>query len=115
VRSFDFGRYALCSCVVAAMLAGCGEPQPPIGAPGAVPQSRVVATHAAHGTSWMLPEAKGEDRLYVGSAIGAYVLSYPGGQPQGQIDSVSEAVRLCSDWVGNGYILSSLSARGDNL
>lgn len=29
-------RYALCSCVAAAILAGCGGSQPPIGAPGAM-------------------------------------------------------------------------------
>jgi hypothetical protein len=30
----DFSRYALSSCVDAAMLAGYGGSQPPIGAPG---------------------------------------------------------------------------------
>jgi hypothetical protein len=34
MRSLGFGRYVLCSCVVAAMLADCGAAQPPIGAPG---------------------------------------------------------------------------------
>jgi len=37
-----FSRYALGSCVAAAMLAGCGGSQPPIGAPGAVPQNTVT-------------------------------------------------------------------------
>ena len=46
MRRLDFGRMALCSCVAAAMLAGCGGPQPPIGAPAAVPQSRASAAHA---------------------------------------------------------------------
>ena len=36
----------LSSCVAAAMLAGCGGSQPPIGAPGAMQQSRAIATHA---------------------------------------------------------------------
>ena len=43
----DFGRYALCSCVAAAMLAGCGGSLPPIGAPGPMPQSSAIAAHAA--------------------------------------------------------------------
>ena len=38
-------RYAL-SVSAAAMLAGCGGSQPPIGAPGAVPQASTNATHA---------------------------------------------------------------------
>jgi hypothetical protein len=35
-------RYALCSGVAVAMLAGCGGSQPPIGAPGAMPHSVIV-------------------------------------------------------------------------
>jgi sugar lactone lactonase YvrE len=34
-----FGRYAVSGCVAVAMLAGCGGSQPPIGAPGAMPQT----------------------------------------------------------------------------
>ena len=51
-------RYSLCSCVASAMLAGCGGSQPPIGAPGTMPQSRTIATQAKHSGSWMLPEYK---------------------------------------------------------
>jgi hypothetical protein len=40
MKSLDFSRYALSSCVAVAMLAGCGESQPPIGAPGAMPRGR---------------------------------------------------------------------------
>ena len=57
MKSLGFGRVTLCSCVAAAMLAGCGGSQPPIGAPGAMPQTSALAAHADRGTSWMLPEA----------------------------------------------------------
>jgi len=40
MKSFDFGHYALCSCVAAALLAGCGGSQPQIGAPGAIRKPR---------------------------------------------------------------------------
>jgi uncharacterized repeat protein (TIGR03803 family) len=40
MRSLELSRFALLSCAAAAMLASCGGSQPPIGAPGAVPQSR---------------------------------------------------------------------------
>jgi hypothetical protein len=43
MKSLEFGRCALSIGVVAAMLAGCGGSQPPIGAPGAMPQSRARA------------------------------------------------------------------------
>jgi hypothetical protein len=39
MKGLDFRRYALSACVSVAMLAGCGGSQPPIGAPGAMPQS----------------------------------------------------------------------------
>jgi hypothetical protein len=38
MKSLGLGRVALCICATAAMLAGCGGSQPPIGAPGAMPQ-----------------------------------------------------------------------------
>jgi uncharacterized repeat protein (TIGR03803 family) len=42
MKSLDFGRYVLSSCVAAAMLAGCGGSQPPIGAPDATLQRRLL-------------------------------------------------------------------------
>jgi hypothetical protein len=48
----DFSRYALTSCA-AALLAGCGGSQPPIGAPGAMPQTSALTMHAERGKSWM--------------------------------------------------------------
>jgi uncharacterized repeat protein (TIGR03803 family) len=53
MKSLDFGRMALCSCVAAAMLAGCGvlrqaqDDTPLIGAPGAMPQKPAIARAAA--------------------------------------------------------------------
>jgi DNA-binding beta-propeller fold protein YncE len=41
------------------MLGGCGGSQPPIGAPGAMPQRAQITGHADRGTSRMAPEAKG--------------------------------------------------------
>jgi uncharacterized repeat protein (TIGR03803 family) len=43
VRISDLGRHALTSFVAAAMLAGCGGSQPPIGTPGAMAQSAAQA------------------------------------------------------------------------
>jgi uncharacterized repeat protein (TIGR03803 family) len=44
-----FNRYALSISVAAALLAACGGPQPPIGAPGATAQSRAPVPH---GDGW---------------------------------------------------------------
>ena len=63
--------------VVAAMLSGCGGSQPPIGQPGAMPQTSAFATHADRGKSWMLPEANADDLLYVADeGVGIIVYSY---------------------------------------
>jgi hypothetical protein len=53
--SSDVSRYMLGGFPVATMLAGCGESQPPIGAPGRMPQSQgsAIATSAERGGSWM--------------------------------------------------------------
>ena len=53
MRTLGSHRYAF-SFSLAALLAGCGGSQPPIGAPSAMPQSRAIATHAERGGSWML-------------------------------------------------------------
>ena len=57
------------------LLAACGGSQPPIGAPGAIPQSRAIATHAERGGSWMLPQAAQEYKV-AGPLV--YVTNYAG-------------------------------------
>lgn len=46
-----FNCYAFSISVAAALLAGCYGSQPPVGAPGAMPQSHPIATHAKHSGS----------------------------------------------------------------
>jgi hypothetical protein len=108
MKSLDFGRYALCNCMVAAMLAGCGASQPLIGAPGAMPQAGAIAKNADRSKSWMLPEAKGEDLIYaVGGCGGTCILSYPSGKVVGAItgyDGGGTYSADCSDANGNVYI-----------
>jgi hypothetical protein len=48
MRTSTFNRYALGISAAAAMLAGCGGSQPPIGVPGAMPQRSAIATHVRH-------------------------------------------------------------------
>ncbi|MFY9720560.1 MAG: hypothetical protein WAK16_13055 [Candidatus Cybelea sp.] len=51
MRSLSLSRYAVSSCATAALLAGCGGSQPPINAPGAMPHSRAISSHADRGAS----------------------------------------------------------------
>ena len=109
MRTLQFGRHVLSSCVAAALLAACGGSQPPLGAPGAMPQSRsIVALERAR--SWILPEAKSGDLIYaVGGCGGTCVLSYPKGKLVGALD-VGNAPPYssdgCTDKNGNVFITS---------
>jgi hypothetical protein len=86
------------------MLAACGGSQPPIGAPGAMPQTSAIATRAERGKSWILPEAKNEDLIYaVGGCGGTCVLSYPKGKLVGELAGVDGGAD-CSDSNGNVFI-----------
>jgi hypothetical protein len=42
MQSLEFSRFALSMGAAAALLAGCGGSQPPIGAPGVMLQSRAA-------------------------------------------------------------------------
>jgi hypothetical protein len=88
------------------LLAGCGASQPPVGAPGAMPQSSAIATHAAHGTSWMLPEALTEDLLYISSdgRGSVYVYSYPRGGLVGVLSPNTSAAGACTDSAGDVFV-----------
>ncbi len=91
------------------MLAGCGG-SPAIGAPGAMPQSHAIATHAEHGTSWTLPEAKSQALLYVadagtGSQAAVDVFSFPGLKLVGKLSNGYRPFGDCVDAGGNVYVV----------
>jgi uncharacterized repeat protein (TIGR03803 family) len=48
MRRWNLSHYAISSCVTAALLAGCGGSQPPIGAPGARPQSLPIPATSSY-------------------------------------------------------------------
>src|SRR5579862_7215229 len=95
------------SLSAAALLAACGGSQPSIGAPGAIPQSRTIATHAQRDGSWMLPAAMNVERLlYVSDwfAFAVQVYNYDTGQEVGTLTSFDEPAGQCVDKNGNIWI-----------
>jgi hypothetical protein len=102
MRISDFSRCAFGICATLTMLAGCGGSRPPIGAPGAMPQSRAIAQHAKRGGSWMLPEAKRRDLLYVALGNGVNVYTYPRGNLLGSLGV--GGVYPCTDEANNVFI-----------
>lgn len=100
-------RNMLCTSVAAALLAGCGGSQPPIGVPSAMSQSRTIAMHGERGGSWMLPEATRGDLLYASDNKYGVVLaySYPRGRMVGELRGFpAKPAGLCSDASGNVYV-----------
>jgi hypothetical protein len=99
------------------MLAGCGGSQPLIGARGATPQT--LATHADRGKSWMLPETKSGDLLYVSSFYSGnvYVYSYPQRKLVGTLTGFISPAGECSDSAGDVFITaySNISGNGSTI
>ena len=96
MKILGFGRYALLSCAGAAMLAGCGGSQPPIGAQSPIPQARRSGAALA-GSG---------DLLYIsistrgGDVVQAF--DYPSGHQAFTLQTKSEG--LCSDTNGNVFV-----------
>jgi hypothetical protein len=107
MRIRDFSRGTFGICAAGAMLAGCGGPQAPIGGAGAVPRSQAIAVHADRSGSWMRPEAKGEDLLYVADivALEVFVFSYPQGKAVGALTGIAGGE--CADKAGDVFITNS--------
>ncbi len=100
-----FARVGLSVCAAAAFLAGCGGSQPPIGAPGAMPQTSTIATQAERAGSWTLPETRNEDLLYVSGESSVSLYSYPKGKMVGKLkDFYLAAAVQCVDSAGDVYI-----------
>lgn len=95
-------------CVAALMLSGCGESPSMIGTSAAMAQARTTTQRAVHGHSWMRPEAKHEDLLYVSDwGCCVRVFSYPKGEPVGVLLDVAPRLQgECSDKAGNVWVTS---------
>lgn len=104
MKSLGLIRYTLPIGAASALLAGCGVIQPPIGAPAAGTQSH--ATSIADG-SWLLPQAKGANLMYVSgdSTNKVYVYSYPG-TLVGELSGISHPTGECVDGTGDVFIVT---------
>jgi hypothetical protein len=107
MKSLGLGRYALSRCAAAALLAGCGGSQPPIALSDAVglAQRSRSSQHNSRG-SWMLPEAKTEDLMYVsdGTLSAVLVFAYKSRKQVGQLTAFNEPYGQCVDAKGDVWI-----------
>jgi hypothetical protein len=96
--------------VTAALLAGCGLSQPPIYAPGAMPQTAVLATHSGRSKPWMARSPRTSDPwLYVtgngSNNVVIYDLVEPGFPEVGAItNGVSSPAGVTVDASGQVYV-----------
>jgi hypothetical protein len=113
MKDHQFSRRALTCSAAAAMLAGCGGSQPPIAAPGAMPQTPAIATLADRGKSWMLPEAKSEDLLYASDVHNNVVdvYSFPRGKYVGMLTGFGQPYGLCVDAAGDIFVPDFVNSR----
>jgi hypothetical protein len=103
MKSLDVGRFLLSSCVAAAMFAGCGGSQPPIGAPGAMPQGVQYSNQRLHKTS-----GSSGDLIYVTTSKAIVVVSYPNWQIVATIPGNWSNNFICSDpKTGNVFVTSA--------
>ena|ERR1700722_3794114 len=108
MRILGFSRHALLSCATAALVAGCGGSQPPIGMPGAMSQTSAVSNR--HLSS----KSGGGDLMYISGEGGhSYILSYPQGKLVQTIGQT--ALGACADAAGNVFMPGGIAVTGQML
>ena len=88
---------------------GLGTNVPQLGRiPGLPPWSVAAAAHPDRGRSWMAPDAKTNDLLYISSLSNGdvYVYSYPHDRLKGTLTSFSSPAGECVDKSGDVFITS---------
>jgi hypothetical protein len=100
-------RYGMSLCAVASLLSGCGGSQLPAGLPGATAHGLA----AAHDGSWMLPEAKTENLLYVSgySDNEVFVYDYATGKEVGMLAGFERPYGQCVDARGDVWIADTIN------
>jgi hypothetical protein len=102
------GRLAALMTTVVFALVGCGGTQ--VGPTGG---ASTGAASATLGKSWMLPEAKSEDLVYIADdRTTVYVYSYPAGKLVGELTGLSAPFYLCSDKDGDVFVPNSIGSDG---
>lgn len=100
---------SITAIAVALGIAGCSGSQFPTAPP--LQRAAAQAVRPARGHSWMLPEAKSKDLLYVSNTFDVEVYSYPAGKLVGTLSNFDRPLGECVDATGNVYITDSAFSR----
>jgi WD40 repeat protein len=104
-------RFALGIFVLGGILAGCSDP----GAspqPAVAPANASVRAHGAAGASWVLPQAKRQDLLYISDldAQAVFIYTYGHGYKLvGELTGFFNPEGLCVDKAGDVYVTNDTS------
>jgi len=99
-------RYALGVCAAVTTLVGCGASPVSLGPREPMGQNAILAVHPDRGRSWMAPDAKKADLLYI-SDLGTgdvYVYSYPEGALEGTLTGFNRPWGLCANKAGKIFV-----------
>lgn len=93
-----------------AVLAGCSGYGTTL-QPGAAPPNASAASHGPAARSWMLPEAKNNDLLYVSDLLAqvVYIYTYRGHKLVGTLTGFFNPEGLCVDKAGDVYVTNDTS------
>jgi hypothetical protein len=103
---FNATRYALSVCAAVTSLVGCGASQASFAPQESIGRNATLAEHPDRGRSWMAPDAKKADLLYI-SDLGTgdvYVYSYPKGALEGTLTGFNRPWGLCVDKAGKIFV-----------
>jgi hypothetical protein len=100
--TLPLGLRAVYIIATLAFLTGCGAYAPSTRAPVGIFANEAQVDPQTG--SWMLPEAKSEDLIYVTNGQTVQVFAYPSGKPEGQLNGFESASGACVDGKGNVFI-----------
>lgn len=104
----EFSHFSRCALACAALLipTACAGSEAPMGAAGELPAPVAAASHGVRG-SWMSPEAKSHDLLYVADlgTNSVDIYTYPQAHLVGSLTGFGDVASLCSDSKGNVYVV----------
>ncbi len=106
-------HHALGVCAAVTTLVGCGASQVSLGPREPIGQNAMLAVHPDRGRSWMAPDAKKTNLMYI-SDLGTddvYVYSYPGGILKGTLTGFNRPWGLCVDEAGAVFITDNTTFR----
>ena|ERR1700722_5713227 len=130
-------RYTLGIFAAISMLAGCSSGGSQIAPTGSIRlnagafgvnaqslreqnqlMSHLAIAHRAHGRSWMAPDAKKDNLVYISDGSGSsasnevYVYSYPKGKLKGTLTDVDNPQGMCVDKAGDVWVTDNSGTTG---